>query len=574
MAEPWFERGSIAPSVLMGGFTTIGGILYGYDAGLIAGVLAMDTFKQDYGVFDPAHGGFYLPPMRKSIIVSALSIGLFTGACSTGSIADVRGRRIGLILACLVFMVGVFMQGSRTSLLYFTLGRLVSGFGVGQVSSMGPLYQAEISPKHLRGAITAAYHSAKTFGVLTASIVDSWARSRPGKSSYLIPVFLQLVPAVIMLCGFLFLPESPRFLVKANRMDDARTALARIRHLPADDSLVTYELSEIEASIELERSQSEVTIADCFKKAPNRQRYRMVIGIVAGAMSQLVGVNFIKYFGTDFFLQAGITNSFLVTIATNSVSFCMTIPSLFLIERLGRRPFLSLGLFACFVTQYIISITGIVFGRDSESSHKMLVIFTILYIAVESCGAGPPLLVVIGETFPLRTRAKSIALSIGIDYFFNFLISYFTPFLVDDAPGSLNMGTNVFFIWGTSSLLGSIFVYFFVYETKGLTLEQIDEVYNTVPLAWQSTSFKPTSTLALSHDVEPIVDPELLIDIAAESVAIHTHADPNKFNESIVQEVPVGTDRLDHLESDSESLSGDEDANELTNLNDHSPWRR
>ncbi|KAK9452113.1 general substrate transporter, partial [Limtongia smithiae] len=485
------KQGSILPSVVIGSFAAIGGILYGYDTGLIAGILAMPEFKKDFGSLNPLGepGEYYLPPSRKSFIVSTLSAGLFCGAFSTGYLADFRGRRPGLIFACFLFMFGVAMQVATLNVDIFVIGRFLTGCGVGSIAAIGPLYQAEIAPKHLRGTLTAFYHTAKTFGVLIASVVDNESKNREGRSSYLVPIYLQFLWAIILVLGFAVLPESPRYFMKIGRRDAARKALARIRSYDEDHEAVTAELDEIQATIELEQSIGDVSIADCFKRTTNKQSYRMTIGLVIGAMSQLVGVNFIKYFGTDFFMQAGVTNSFVVSMATNMVSFTMTLPSLYLIERLGRRPFLTIGLLGCFATQYIIAITGLILDKDSDLAKSALVLFTILYIAVESCGAGPPMLVVIGETFPLRTRAKSIAMSIGCDYVFNFLISITSPYLVDPGPGSLNLGTSVFFIWGTSSFCGAMFVYFFVYETRGLTLEEIDEMYTTVPAAWHSNEF-------------------------------------------------------------------------------------
>lgn len=126
---PLFEKGSLGPSILIGAFTTVGGILYGYDTGIIAGILAMDTFKEDYGKPDPTHpGSFYLPSARKSLIVSILAAGLFSGAFSTGYLADRKGRRKGLIVACLVFMFGVSMQVARVSIELFALGVLCYPF--------------------------------------------------------------------------------------------------------------------------------------------------------------------------------------------------------------------------------------------------------------------------------------------------------------------------------------------------------------------------------------------------------------------------------------------------------------
>ncbi|KAK9367048.1 general substrate transporter [Lipomyces kononenkoae] len=344
------------------------------------------------------------------------------------------------------------MQVATINAALFAGGRFIAGFGTGAISSIGPLYQAEISPKHIRGTITAGYHTAKTLGVLLAAIVNNSTKDRDGKSAYLIPIYIQFVWAIILMSGFAFLPESPRYFVKYGKSDKAH---------------------EIEASLELEHSVGEASIKDCFKRE-NRQLYRIILGMVVMAFSQLVGVNFIKYFGTDFFQQAGITNSFVISMATNLVSFSMTIPALYLIERLGRRTFLIIGYIGSWITQYTIAIVGLV-ATGSDLARKILVSFSILYIAIESAGVGPPSLVIVGEVFPLRTRAKSIALSLALD----------------SGPGNANLGSNVFFIWGSCSLLGAIFVYVWVYETKGLSLEQVDELYNSVPYAWQSAGFIP-----------------------------------------------------------------------------------
>ncbi|KAK9235361.1 general substrate transporter [Lipomyces kononenkoae] len=395
----------------------------------------------------------------------------------------------GLIIGSIIFMIGVAMQVATVNAALFAGGRFVAGFGTGAISSIGPLYQAEISPKHIRGTITAGYHTAKTFGVLLAAIVNNSTKDRGGNSAYLIPIYIQFVWAIILMSGFAFLPESPRYFVKYGKRDKARQALARIRHRDEDDALVTSELDEIEASLEAEHSVGDVSVRDCFKRE-NRQLYRLILGMTVMAFSQLVGVNFIKYFGTDFFQQAGITNSFVISMATNLVSFSMTIPALYLIERLGRRSFLIIGYIGSWITQYTIAIVGLV-AAGSDLARKILVSFSILYIAIESAGVGPPSLVIVGEVFPLRTRAKSIALSLGCDYSWNFIIALTTPYLVDSGPGNANLGTNVFFIWGSCSLLGAIFVYAWVYETKGLSLEQVDELYNSVPFAWQSAGFVP-----------------------------------------------------------------------------------
>ncbi|KAK9328328.1 hypothetical protein V1520DRAFT_380961 [Lipomyces starkeyi] len=375
-------------------------------------------------------------------------------------------------------------------------GRFIVGFGTGAISSIGPLYQAELAPKHIRGTITAGYHTAKTFGVLLAAIVNNSTKERDGNSAYLIPIYIQFVWAVILISGFAFLPESPRYFMKYGKRD---------------------QLDEIEASLEVEHSIGDVSLRDSFKRE-NKQLYRLILGMSVMAFSQLVGVNFIKYFGTDLFQQAGITNSFVISMATNLVSFSMIIPALYLIERLERRSFLIIGYIGSLIDQYIIAIVGLV-AAGSDLARRILVSFSILYIAFESAGVSPPSLVIVGEVFPLRTRAKSIALSLGLD----------------SSTGNANLGSNVFFIWGSCSLLGAVFVYVWVYET----IEQIDELYNTVPYAWQSAFFVPREvqddnslTLELNKANKPA-------DVNVSDIEVSDADDATVLSEDGIQEIPI-----------------------------------
>ncbi|KAK9453365.1 general substrate transporter [Dipodascopsis uninucleata] len=497
-----FKTGSQWPSVLLGSFTAFGGILYGYDTGLISGVIAMKPFVKHYGEIGST-GSYALPSGRKSLIVSILSAGLFFGALSIAYFADRFGRRAGLILACLIFSFGVILQVVQTNLALFVVGRFFAGWGAGSVSSLGPLYQSEISPKNIRGAIVAGYHQAITFGIFLAAVVNNACQTRSDKSSYIIPISIQFIWAVILIGGFLsFLPESPRWYIKRDRMEDARKALAYIRHRSIDDPVLEEELLEIKVNLDFEMSIGRSSILDCFK-TENRQLHRIVMGTVVMAFQQLAGVNFIKYFGTDYFQSAGVKDSFVISMATNSVSVGMTMPSMYLVEKMGRRNLLMAGAFGCFLTQYVIAIVGIV--SSSTVSQKVLVAFSCLFMASDSISWGPTPWVLVGEAFPLRTRAKSVAISAASNYLFNFAISYATPYMVDEDQG--NLGSKVFFVWGSCCLFAVFFVYAWVFETKGLKLEQIDELYSSVKYAWQSPNFVPSNTTfeyVEKNDVETI----------------------------------------------------------------------
>ncbi|KAK9456043.1 general substrate transporter [Dipodascopsis uninucleata] len=484
------QPGSSVPSIIVGCFLSFGGILYGYDIGMISGVQAMAQFKKDYGTLK--NESYEITAGRTSLIVSILSAGLFCGALSNAYIADRFGRRPGLVTACCIFSFGVILQTINAGVALFVVGRFFAGWGAGSVSSLGPLYQSEILSKKLRGPIVAGYHQAITLGVFLAAVINNATKNKTGRSCYLIPICVQFVWASLLLIGLTFIPESPRYYVKKDNTAAALKALAYMRYLSVNDQEIKDEVTEIQINLDYERSFGKASVSDCFRRE-NRQLHRLTMGMGVMAFQQLAGQNFIKYFGTEYFQGAGISNSFVVSMAINSVSVGMTLPSVYLIERFGRRNLLIFGAIGNFLTQYIIAIIGIV--TNSAVSNKILVAFSCLFTASESVSWGPTPWVLVGESFPLRTRATSVAISGATNYLFNFAIAYATPYLVGTGPGNANLGNKVFFIWGSSCFAAAIFVYIWVFETKGLRLEQIDELYGCVKYAWNSPKFVPSEDL-------------------------------------------------------------------------------
>ncbi|KAK9233832.1 general substrate transporter [Lipomyces kononenkoae] len=487
---PHFKAGSNWPVITMGYFTSLGAVLFGIDTGMISGIIAMAPFKRKYGEFDQTTGTYYLSSGRQSLIVSIMSVGLFLGSMFSGHVADCLGRKRGILFGCLVFTIGVIVQLVHENVAPLCVGRVIAGTGAGVVGAIGPLYQAEIAPKQLRGSISGSFFTCRTLGVFLASVINNATKSRPDRSSYLLPIGLQLVWAGVLVTGFIFIPESPRYYIKTGEKMKAKKALAVVRHRPVGDPELEHELAETETNLLLEQSMATGSVLDCFRNQ-NRQLHRLAVGVFGLMFLQLVGVNFIKYYGTVYFQSAGIQNAFAIQMAVNSVSVGSTIISLFLIERTGRRFLLLVGSFGCFATQFIIAIVGVVLP-SSTIANWVLVAFACIYIFFEAAGIGPPIWVVTGESFSLKTRAKSIALSAASDYLFAFVVSFITPYLIDSTPGGANLGPKVFFIWGSCSLAMTFFVYFWIFETKGYSLEQVDELYANVKYAWKSASYVPT----------------------------------------------------------------------------------
>jgi len=211
--------------------------------------------------------------------------------------------------------------------------------------------------------------------------------------------------------------------------------------------------------------------------------FRTLTGIFLQAWQQLTGINFIFYFGTTFFTNAGIHNPFLISIATSTVNVGMTLPGIWGVERFGRRRLLLVGAVGMTICEFIIAIIGSTTSLTNQSAQSAEVAFVCFYIAFFASTWGPIAWVVTGEIFPLKIRAKAMSLSVASNWLWNFAIAYSTPYLVDSGKGNANLGTKVFYVWGSTCFCCIIFAYFCIPETKGLSLEQIDLLYqNVVPV--------------------------------------------------------------------------------------------
>jgi SP family sugar:H+ symporter-like MFS transporter len=202
-------------------------------------------------------------------------------------------------------------------------------------------------------------------------------------------------------------------------------------------------------------------------------------------------VNFIFYYGTSYFTASGFQNPFIVSVITGVVNTCSTFPGMYAIEKLGRRRLLLYGAVGMFVCQYIVACVGVTHPNDVPAN-KAQIAFVCIYIFFFASTWGPAAWVVTGEIYPLKVRAKCLSMTTASNWLLNWAIAYSTPYMVNAGPGNADLGSKVFFIWGTFCLICAIFVWGMIYETKGLALEQIDELYDKIPHAWQSEGFVPT----------------------------------------------------------------------------------
>jgi MFS transporter, SP family, sugar:H+ symporter len=443
--------------------------------------------------------GYALASSQRSLIVSILSAGTFLGALAGGQAAEWVGRRLTIMISCLIFSIGVAIQVAATTANTLVGGRLVAGLGVGGVSAVVILYVSEISPKRVRGLLVSVYQWAITIGLLIAAGVDQGTHTLNNRNSYRIPIALQLIWAGILAFGLFLLPESPRYLIKKGQPEAALRALSRVRGQPSSSPYLHAELAEIQANFDHEMRLTSTSWLDCFKGGlrPSSSLRRVLIGTSLQMFQQWTGVNFIFYYGTTFFQQSGINKPFTITIITNVVNVLSTPLSFYTIERFGRRSLLIYGAILMIFCEFTIAIVGTV-APGSNAASKVLIAFVCVYIFAFASTWGPAAWVIIGELFPLPIRAKGVALSTASNWFWNCIIGVVTPYMVDAGQG--NLKAKVFFVWGSTCCLCLVFAYFCVPETKGLSLEQVDRMMEeSTPRT--SARWVPHSTYAMEAGI-------------------------------------------------------------------------
>ncbi|KAI1008435.1 hypothetical protein LB504_001994 [Fusarium proliferatum] len=504
LSRPQDEPGKAWPAIAVGFFVAFGGVLFGYDTGTISGILAMPYWQREFSTgYIDADGNPNVTSSQESAIVSILSAGTFFGALASPLLSDWLGRRPGLMISTWVFNLGVVLHTIATDIPLFLAGRFFAGFGVGLISATSmnyvypsvaaansaqvPLYQSETAPKWIRGAIVGSYQWAITIGLLLAAVVNNATSKRDDSGSYRIPIALQLAWSLILFTGLLFLPETPRFLVKKSQLDKAAKSLSRLRRLPADSPEVANELNEVVANHEFEMSLGQSSYLQCFKP-PMLKR-------------QLTGMGF--YYGTKYFQNSGVSSGFVISMITSAINVASTVPGMYAIDKWGRRPMLLYGAIGMSISQLIVAVCGTLSTGQHDNGEIFIknlggqqaaVAFVCIYISIFAATWGPLVWVVTGEIFPLKTRAKSLSITTATNWLLNWALAYSTPYMVNYGEGNANLQSKIFFVWFGCCFLCIAFVWFFIYETKGLTLEQVDQLYEEVSVARKSVHWVPSTS--------------------------------------------------------------------------------
>ncbi|CAL1701815.1 unnamed protein product [Somion occarium] len=490
-------------AIMLAVLASMGGFIFGYDTGQISDILLMDDFLLRFAQCSTPGdvGTCNFSIVREGLIVALLSIGTLIGALLGARVADVLGRRRAMSAECVIFIVGVIVQiTAEHAWAQFAVGRLISGLGVGALSAAVPMYQAETAPPQIRGTLTATYQLFITFGILVAYCISIGTRNVSGSGSWRIVVGIGILWALILGIGILFMPESPRWLAKKGRFEEAKVALARSRGIPtheADDNFKVHrELTDMRTAIEHE-SAIQATWADCFRPQ-NKQLYRTLLGMTLQMFQQLTGANYFFYYGASVFKSVGIQDSFVTQIILGAVNFGCTFGGMYVMEKFGRRYPLIIGGVWQSIWLFVFAAAGT--AKDPTQNKGigiLMLVSACLFIFGYAMTWAPGIWILTGETFPTRTRSMQAALAAASNWTWNFLLAFFTPFI------TRAIAFRYGFVFAACNLTGAVIVYFFLYESSDLSLESVDMMYcDPSCKPWTSRNWAPEGFSSRAELVE------------------------------------------------------------------------
>ncbi|KAJ5263927.1 hypothetical protein N7478_011532 [Penicillium angulare] len=449
-----------------------GGALFGYDSGVIGGVLTFESFQES----------FQFTAEQKTRI-SAVAVGIQQAGALAGCfivwpVTNRWGRRIAMMLCSIVFCIGVVLEVIDThSLSVFYIGRVICGLGVGASATVIPIYMSEMSPKEIRGQLGSCYQLTYTIGILISYWIDYGVEKMPASAmQWQLPIGLQLVPGALMGLGMFTLDESVRWLLAHGRTTDAWNSLVWIR--AGDRPAVHEEFEEMCRGLEEERHVTAGFHLRELLEGPNL--HRLLIGGGLFLAQQSTGSTALAYFGPQFFsllVGPGQQNLLLTGIFGAIKVVACLIFVIFMSDRFGRRPMLAGG--AAFMAVCMLATAALVKNyppTDGAVTSAGIGTVALIYLDIIAYNFswGPLPWPCTSEIFPTRIREPGVAFGVGSQWLFNFVWSFSTPYIM------AGIGWATFLLFGLLDILILAFTYFCLKETAGKTLEEINEMFDGI----------------------------------------------------------------------------------------------
>jgi sugar porter (SP) family MFS transporter len=435
---------------LVAATAALGGLLFGYDTGVISGALLF--LKPEFG----------LSAQMEGYVTGAVLAGATLAAACGGVLTDRMGRRPVMLGLSILFVAGAIASALATDIVELLTGRFVIGVCIGIVSFAAPLYIAEVAPPASRGRLVSLNQFAITIGILLSYLVDS-AFASSGKWRWMFGV--GAAPGIVLACGMLLLPESPRWLMKKGLESRARTVLTRIRGGIAVDR----ELADIRE--ELQTTAVRVGWRHLLDPVMRRP---MTVGVGLALLSQVTGINTVIYYAPSIFRLTGFATaraSILATAGVGAIDVLFTVVALRLIDQKGRRFLLLVGSMGMAISLGILA-AGFAFGSRWEAFRWLATGSVMAYVAFYAISIGPVFWLMISEVFPLKIRGRAMGIATVACWGSNLVVAV-TFLQLLDTMGS----AATFLLYGVLSVGAWAFAYFCVPETRGYSLEQIERLW-------------------------------------------------------------------------------------------------
>ncbi|PYI13295.1 MFS sugar transporter [Aspergillus japonicus CBS 114.51] len=477
---------------LVGVFASLGSFLYGYDLGVIAEVIASGSFISK----------FEADSTQQGLVVSMFTAGAFCGAAFAGPTGDKLGRRWTITIGCIIFCLGGGLQTGAQTIAYLYSGRFFAGLGVGFLTMIIPLYQAEICHPDIRGRVTALQQFMLGVGSLCAAWISYGTYigfSDTNDAQWQLPLGLQIAPAVCLGLLIMFFPESPRWLIDHGKNELGLKTLAQLHaHGNEDDAWVRAEYQQIQESIKFEHENEAKSYAELFTSRSSFRRLFLCCAIQASV--QMTGVSAIQYYSVTIYEQIGISGD--ETLRYQAINSIIALIAQFLcilyIDRFGRRWTLIGGNLGNCVTFIVACALLAKFPPEvnNTGAHWGFIIMTWLYNFSFSCTCGPLSWIIPAEVFDTRTRSKGVSLACMVSYAFNTMIGQVTPIAME------SVRYKYYYLFIICNFTNAIFFWLLLPETKKLPLEEMNYLFSNSP--WIVVGTRKEDYV--SHDLERRVE--------------------------------------------------------------------
>lgn len=423
----------------------LGGLLFGFDTGVISGAIHFIKIE------------FNLNAYQEGFAVSNLMIACVIGALLAGPIADWTGRKKVLILCAVLFTVSAILSALPRSFTELVIARFIGGMGVGMASVVSPMYIAEISPAKIRGRLVALNQLAIVVGILL-SYLSNWLLVDTGINNWRYMLVAEILPAITFLVGLFFIPESPRWLTKEGLEKEALDVL----NVVAGAANADHELQEVKKSLAEKKTSLKELLHPSLRRV-------LIVGILFSLFAHITGIDTIIYYGPIIFLESGFKtdSALLASVMIGITNLIFTFVGMAMVDKAGRKFLLLVGLAGMGISMMLV---GFCMQSDIISA-KWTLLWIMTYIASFAMSIGVVIWVYLSEIYPTRVRGQALSVATMVLWLGNVILTQLFPVMME------RFGGGTFYIFSFICLLAFIFTWTMVKETKGVSLEEIEEMW-------------------------------------------------------------------------------------------------